>query len=164
MRAPLLAVAMLVAGASSLAAQRVTLTILTTGAAFPNPTVANYVAGYVDNPTPVTFRLRTNNWAGGSATATATVEICAVNANLTNGKALSDLKWRPTDLSKPYASILQGCTGAINPARTVVVQQMGKNVTWSNGSVIFEMVLTWATDTGASYSNPIQFRVSVVTP
>jgi hypothetical protein len=26
------------------------------------------------------------------------------------------------------------------------------------------MVLTWATDTGASYSNPIQFRVSVVTP
>src|SRR4051812_27009523 len=113
-RVPLIVGAALLVGASA-HAQRVTLAI-TGGAAstFPNPTVADYVNGYVDNPTTVAFSLTLNNWGGTPITATSTVEICAVNANLTNGKALTGLTWRPSDLSKPYTAILQGCTGAVN--------------------------------------------------
>lgn len=164
MRTPLLAVTMLLVAAASVAAQRTTLAITGGNAVnFPNPTVTHYVNGFVDNPVPVTFSLTTNNQGGAGATVTATVEICAVNATLGVGKPVGDLKWRPSDLSKPYAAILQGCAGAVNPARTVVVHQMPRNTVWSLG-VLLEMDLHWAQDVQASYTTPIQFKVSVVAP
>jgi hypothetical protein len=161
---PLIVLATLLIGASSARAQRVTLTI--TGGAtstFPNPTVTNYVNGYVDNPTTIAFSLTMDNFGGNPKTATSTVEICAVNANLTNGKTLADLTWRPSDLSKPYTAILQGCTGAVNATRTVTAQQLQKSGTYAGG-VLLRMNLNWASDNAASYGTPIQFRVTVVQP
>lgn len=161
---PLMAlVAPLLLGASSAHAQKVTLAI-TAGAAstFPNPTVADYVNGYVDN-NAVTFSLTMNNFGGNPKTATSTVEICAANANLSNGKLLTDLTWRPSDLSKPYTAMLQGCTGAVNATRTVTVQQLMKSNTYAGG-VLLRMGLNWATDNAASYGTPILFRVTIVQP
>ena len=141
-------------------AQTTTLSI-TSGstATFPNPTVADYVAGYVDGAT-VTYTVSLNGGPNGSHTTT--VEICATATTLGSGKALSNLLWQPTDNSKPWQAITTGCTGAINPTRVVAAQSLTKGNSWSGG-VRFRMLLSW-NDTAASYSTPVEMTVAVSTP
>jgi len=141
-------------------AQTTTLSI-TSGstATFANPTMADYVTGYIDGPT-VNF---TVTLAGGNNNSrTTTVEVCATNASLGSGKALSNLLWQPADLSKGWQPITTGCTGAINAARVVGAQVLNKGQSWSGG-VKLRMVLNW-NDTAASYGTPIELAVSVSTP
>jgi hypothetical protein len=160
-----LAVVLLVLCAKTGDAQTVTLTINSGGTGtFPNPTVTDFANQFVDNATPIAFTVAVGNITGPPPhTVTATVEICAVNATLGGGKALSDLKWRPGDLSKPYASMLQGCVAPINASRVVFSQQMAKN-TSATGSAILEMVLNWATDTQTNYGTPVTLQLTVVKP
>jgi hypothetical protein len=140
-----------------------TTTLSVTGgstATFANPTLADYVAGYIDGPT-VTFTVSLNGGPNGT-THTTTVEVCASNASLGSGKALSDLLWQPSDGSKGWQSITTGCTGAINAARVVGSQSLAKGTSWSGG-VRFRMLLNW-TDTAASYGTPVEMTVAVSTP
>jgi hypothetical protein len=158
-RAALIVIA-LAAGRATVGSAQTALTTLTiTGgstATFANPTLADYVAGYIDGPT-VTFTVSTVN--GGAQPRTTTVEICATAATLGSGKAISKLLWQPTDNSLPYQSIVTGCTGAINPVRVVGSQVLARGSSWSGG-VRLRMVLDW-TDTAASYGTAIEMALSV---
>jgi len=147
--------------ASRARAQTTTLAI-TSGstATFSNPTIADYVTGYIDGPT-VNFTV-TLNGGPNSTTHTTTVEVCASSTSLGSGKALSNLLWQPSDASKPWQAITTGCTGAINPARVVGSQVLSKGTSWSGG-VRFRMLLNW-TDTAASYGTAIEMTVAVSTP
>lgn len=147
--------------ASTAHAQTTTLAV-TSGstATFSNPTVADYITGYIDGPT-VTFTVTLNGGPNG-ATHTTTVEVCASSATLGSGKALSNLLWEPTDGSKGWQAITTGCSGAVNAARVVGAQSLSKGTSWSGG-VRFRMLLSW-NDTAASYGTPIEMTVNVSTP
>lgn len=147
--------------ASAANAQTTTLSI-TSGstATFVNPTIADYVAGYIDGPT-LTFTVSLNGGPNGT-THTTTVEVCASSASLGSGKALANLLWQPSDGSKPWQAIITGCSGAINPSRVVGSQSLAKGTSWSGG-VRFRMLLNW-NDTAASYGTPIEMTVAVSTP
>ena len=145
------------------AANAQTTTLSVTGgstATFTNPTLADYVTGYIDGPT-VTFTVSLNGGPNGTP-HTTTVEVCASNTSLGSTKALSDLLWQPSDASKPWQAITTGCTGAINAGRVVGSQSLTKGASWSGG-VRFRMLLNW-TDTAASYGTPVELTVSVSTP
>ncbi len=146
---------------STAAAQTTTLSI-TSGSTttFAQPTLANYVAGFIDGPT-INFTVTLAN-GGANKTHTVTVEVCSTTANLGSGKALSKLMWEPSDASKPWQSITQGCTGAVQAARTVTTQVMGKGDSFSLG-VKLRMMLDW-TDTAGSYGTGIAMTVNVSTP
>jgi hypothetical protein len=146
--------------APAVRAQTTTLAI-TSGstATFSNPTIADYVAGYIDGPT-VNFTVTLNG--GPTGTHTTTVEVCASSTSLGSGKALSNLLWQPSDGSKPWQAITTGCAGAVNAARVVGSQVLSKGMSWSGG-VRFRMLLNW-TDTAASYGTPIEMTVAVSTP
>ena len=158
-RAALLFVGLVAVCAGSARAQTALTTLTVTGgstATFANPTLADYVAGYIDGPT-ITFTVATVN--GGSQPRTTTVEICATSATLGSGKAISKLMWQPTDNSLPYQSIVTGCSGAVNPARTVGSQVISRGSSWSGG-VRLRMLLDW-TDTAASYGTAIEMALTV---
>jgi hypothetical protein len=145
--------------ARALGAQTAVTTLAITGgstATFANPTLADYVAGYIDGPT-ITFTVSTAN--GGNQPRATTVEICAGTATLGSGKAISKLLWQPADNSLPYQSIVTGCTGAVDPARTVGTQTIARGSSWSGG-VRLRMMLDW-TDSAPSYGTTIQMAVSV---
>lgn len=147
--------------ASAAHAQTTTLAV-TSGstATFSNPTVADYITGYIDGPT-VNFTVTLNGGPSGT-THTTTVEVCASSATLGSGKALSNLLWEPTDGSKGWQAIITGCSGAVNATRVVGAQSLSKGASWSGG-VRFRMLLSW-NDTAASYGTPIEMTVNVSTP
>jgi hypothetical protein len=147
--------------ASAAHAQTTTLAV-TSGstATFSNPTVADYITGYIDGPT-VNFTVTLNGGPSGT-THTTTVEVCASSATLGSGKALSNLLWEPTDGSKGWQAIITGCSGAVNATRVVGAQSLSKGTSWSGG-VRFRMLLSW-NDTAASYGTPIEMTVNVSTP
>lgn len=147
--------------AASAVAQTTTLTI--TGGStttFSQPTLADYVAGYIDGPT-ITYTVSLIGGAVG-ATHTTTVEICAGSGNLGSGKSLSSLLWQPSDGSKPWQAITSNCSGQAKASRTVASQVLGSGGSWSGG-VRLRMMLDW-TDTAPSYGTTIGMVVSVSTP
>jgi hypothetical protein len=158
----------LVLGCLAVAAARAsafgqTTTLTITGGStttFAQPALTDYVNGYIDGPT-ISFTV-SETGGTGNASHTATVEICATTATLGNGKALSKLMWQPTDLSLPWQSITQGCTGAVQAVRTVKSGSLKKNQSYS-GSVQLRMMLDW-TDTAPSYGTTIAMTVNVTTP
>lgn len=147
--------------AGSLRAQTTTLTI--TGGSttvFNQPTLADYVTGYIDGPT-VTFTVSLSGGANG-ATHTTTVEICGSAATLGSGKPISKLMWQPSDASKPWQSMTSSCAGAVSASRTVGSQSLAKGGSWSGG-VRLRMILDW-TDTAPSYGTNVAMTVAVSTP
>lgn len=155
----LLAAALSAAGGIRVSAQTATSTLsIASGSTttFANPTLADYVNGYVDGPT-VTFTVTTTG--GGTQPRTMTVEVCASGATLGSGKAISKLLWQPTDNSKPYQSIVTGCTGTVNAARVVGTTVLSRGGSWSSG-VRLRMILDW-TDTAPSYGTTIEMALSV---
>lgn len=147
--------------ASPLTAQTTTLTI-TSGSAstFAQPTLADYVAGYIDGPT-IAFTVSLVGGAVG-ATHTTTVEVCATSGTLGSGKSLSKLLWQPSDASKPWQSISNGCNGPVKASRTVGVQSLASGASWSGG-IRLRMVLDWI-DNAATYGTTIGMTVAVSTP
>ena len=85
----------LAAFASPLAAQKTILNASGGTITFPAPTAADYVAGFVDSPTGVTFNV--NAQTGASRTTTVTIRSTSVT--LGNGKVIGDLQWRRSDLA-----------------------------------------------------------------
>src|SRR4029078_982903 len=145
----------LVAAASPLAAQKTSLTVTGGTITFPAPTAADYIAGFVNSTTGVTFTINSPNSATrvtftststNGVPRTPTVSIRSTSASLGNGKVLGDLQWRRSDLAT-WSSITQ--TNAQVEQRIVI--NKGLNDPWSN-TVFFRMLLNWTSDAPATYT------------
>jgi hypothetical protein len=140
--------------ASPLVAQKTTLTLAGGTITFPAPTAADYIAGFVNSATGVTFTL--NSVSG--AQRTTTVSIRSISANLGGGKVIGDLQWRRSDLATWNSSAL---TDAQVEQRVVV--NKGLNDPWTN-TIFFRIVLNWTTDAPATYSGTYQVTLSQTVP
>ena len=148
--------ATLVVGAPCAARAQVTLTLSQTPNVFPAPALADYNAGMITNPTGIAFSV--NVTGGGFQARTTTVSIRASGASLGNGKALSDLEWRRSDLATWSAM-----TTANTTVESRQVRWFLQNDPWSN-TVFLRMRLNWATDAPATYSTGVVFTLTVTTP
>jgi hypothetical protein len=128
--------------ASPLAAQKTNLTLSGGTITFPAPTAADYINGYVNSTTGVTFTLD----AQTGASRTTTVSIRSSSADLGNGKVLGDLQWRRSDLTGWNAITL----GDAQVEQRIMVRN-GSNDPWTN-TIFFRMTLNWTTDAPATYS------------
>jgi|SRR6185436_18767779 len=144
----------LVAAASPLAAQKTSLTVTGGTITFPAPTAADYIAGFVNSTTGVTFTINSTN----GVPRTTTVSIRSTSASLGNGKVLGDLQWRRSDLAT-WSSITQ--TNAQVEQRIVI--NKGLNDPWSN-TVFFRMLLNWTSDAPATYTANYQITLSQTVP
>lgn len=144
----------LVLFAFPLAAQKTNLTLTSAAVTFPAPTAADYINGYVDAPTGMTFTINSVN----GAQRTTTVSIRSISANLGGGKVIADLEWRRSDLATWNSITL---TDAQVEQRIVV--NKGLNDPWNN-TIFFRMVLNWTTDAPATYSGTYQITLSQTVP
>jgi hypothetical protein len=144
----------LVLFAFPLAAQKTTLTLTNGAVTFPAPTAADYINGYVDAPTGVTFSINSVN----GLQRTTTISIRSTSANLGGGKVIADLEWRRSDLATWNSVTL---TDAQIEQRIVI--NKGLNDPWSN-TIFFRMVLNWTTDAPATYSANYQITLSQTVP
>jgi hypothetical protein len=140
--------------ASPLAAQKTSLTLASATVTFPAPTAADYINGFVDAPTGMTFTINSTQ----GASRTTTVSIRSISANLGGGKVLADLQWRRSDLATWNSVTL---TDTQIEQRVAVSK--GLNDPWSN-TVFFRMVLNWTTDAPATYSGTYQITLSQTVP
>ena len=135
----------LVLSASPVAAQKTTLTLTNATVTFTVPTAADYVNGYVDAATGVTFTLNaTSGPPGGSRTTTILIQ--ATSASLGGGKIIGDLEWRRSDLAT-WNTIT---AGNVQVEQRVVIRG-GSNDPWSN-TIFFRMLLDWTKDAPATYT------------
>jgi hypothetical protein len=144
----------LVLFAFPLAAQKTNLSLTSGAVTFPAPTAADYINGYVDAPTGMTFTVNSVN----GAQRTTTVSIRSISANLGGGKAIADLEWRRSDLAT-WNSI----TLTDSQVEQRIVVNKGLNDPWSN-TIFFRMVLNWTTDAPATYSGTYQITLSQTVP
>ena len=151
------AVIALVLSAAPLTAQtpKTSLTLGGGTVTFPAPTATDYINGYVYSTSGVTYTINATN---GNASHTTTVLIHATSADLGNGKALTDLEWRRSDLA----------TWNTIPTTNTQVEQkiMIKGVLndpWSN-TIFFRMKLSWTADPPATYSANYQVTLSQTVP
>jgi hypothetical protein len=140
--------------ASPLAAQKTSLTLASATVTFPAPTAADYINGFVDAPTGMTFTVNSTQ----GASRTTTVSIRSISANLGGGKVLADLQWRRSDLATWNSVTL---TDTQIEQRVAVSK--GLNDPWSN-TVFFRMMLNWTTDAPATYSGTYQITLSQTVP
>jgi hypothetical protein len=140
--------------ASPVAAQRTILTLSGAAVTFPGPTAADYIAGFVDAATGVTFTLN----AQTGTSRTTTIAIRSSSANLGGGKVIGDLEWRRSDLAT-WNSIT--ITDAQVEQRVVV--RNASNDPWSN-TIFFRMLLSWTTDAPATYSANYVITLSQTVP
>jgi hypothetical protein len=140
--------------ASPLLAQKTTLTLGNGTVTFPAPTATDYINGFVDAATGVTFTI--NSVSG--AQRTTTVSIRSTSANLGGGKVIGDLQWRRSDLATWNSVTL---TDAQLEQRVVV--NKGLNDPWSN-TIFFRMILNWTTDAPGTYSANYQMTLSQTVP
>jgi hypothetical protein len=140
--------------ASPVAAQKTILTLASGTITFPNPTAADYIAGYVDAATGVTFTLN----AQTGTSRTTTIAIRSSSANLGGAKVIGDLEWRRSDLATWNSITL---TDAQVEQRVVVRGVL--NDPWSN-TIFFRMLLSWSTDAPATYAANYVITLSQTVP
>lgn len=147
----------LVVFASPLAAQNPTTTLTLAGGVitFPAPTAADYINGFVNSATGVTFTI---NATAGNQSHTTTVSIRTTSANLGGGKVLADLQWRRSDLAT-WNSI----TSTNVQVEQRVTVRNGLNDPWNN-TIFFRLILNWATDAPAVYSGNYRITLSQTVP
>ncbi|HKR09430.1 MAG TPA: hypothetical protein VJS39_09590 [Gemmatimonadaceae bacterium] len=122
---------------------------------FPAPTATDYINGYVNSTTGVTYTVNATN---GAVSHTTTILIRSTSANLGNGKALVDLEWRRSDLAA-WNAISQ--TDAQVEQKVVILNLL--NDPWSN-TIFFRMKLSWTADAPAVYSANYQITLSQTVP
>jgi len=137
-----------------LAAQKTTVTLASAAVTFPAPTAADFINGYVDAPTGMTFTINSTN----GPQRTTTISIRSISANLGGGKVIADLEWRRSDLATWNSITL---TDAQVEQRIVV--NKGLNDPWSN-TIFFRMLLNWTTDAPATYSGTYEITLSQTVP
>ena len=140
--------------AAPLAAQKTNLTLTGGTITFPAPTAVDYIAGFVNSTTGVTFTVG----AQTGASRTTTIAIRSTSADLGNGKVIGDLQWRRSDLATWNSITL---TDAQVEQRVVVRNAL--NDPWSN-TIFFRMVLNWTSDAPATYTANYQITLSQTVP
>ena len=140
--------------ASPLAAQKTILSLTGGTITFNAPTAADYIAGYIDSPTGVTFTLN----AQTGASRTTTISVRSTSASLGGGKVIGDLQWRRSDLAAWNSITL---TDAQVEQRIAV--KGGTNDPWSN-TIFFRMLLNWTTDPPGTYTANYQITLSQTVP
>jgi hypothetical protein len=144
----------LVLFASPVAAQKTILTLAGSAITFPTPAAADYIAGFVDAATGVTFTL---NAQTGTA-RTTTIAIRSSSTDLGGGKVLGNLQWRRSDLAT-WNSI----TLIDSQVEQRVLIRGVSNDPWSN-TIFFRMLLSWTTDAPATYSANYVITLSQTVP
>ena len=144
----------LVLFASPLAAQKTILTLTGGTITFPAPTAADYIAGYVNSATGVTFTVN----AQSGASRTTTISIRSTSANLGGAKVIGDLEWRRSDLATWNTITLTDAQ-----VEQMIVVRNGINDPWNN-TIFFRMILNWATDAPATYSANYTITLSQTVP
>jgi hypothetical protein len=122
--------------------------------AFPVPTAADYIAGFVDASTGATFTINSLN----GLARTTTISIRSTSASLGGSKVIGDLQWRRSDLAN-WNSI----TLADAQVEQRIVINKGLNDPWSN-TIFFRMLLSWTSDGPATYSANYQITLSQTVP
>ena len=140
--------------ASPIAAQKTTLSVTGGTVAFPAPTAADYVAGFVDASTGATFTINSVN----GLARTTTISIRSTSASLGGSKVIGDLQWRRSDLATWNSITL---TDAQVEQRIVVNKAL--NDPWGN-TIFFRMLLSWTSDGPATYSANYQITLSQTVP
>jgi hypothetical protein len=140
--------------ASPLVAQRTNLTVAGGTIAFPAPTAADYIAGFVNSSGGVTFTVD----AQTGASRTTTIMVRATSASLGGGKLIGDLQWRRSDLATWNDITL---TDAQVEQRVVVRNVL--NDPWSN-TIFFRMKLNWTTDAPATYTANYRITLAQTVP
>jgi hypothetical protein len=143
-----------IAFAAPLAAQKTNLTLSGGTIAFPAPTAADYIAGFVNSTGGVTFSVNAQN--GGSRTTT--VSIRSTSANLGNGKVIGDLQWRRSDLAT-----WNDITLTDTQVEQRIVVRNGLNDPWNN-TVFFRLKLAWTSDAPGTYAANYQITLSQTVP
>ena len=131
------------------------LTLAGATVTFPAPTASDYVAGFVNSTSGVTFTVDATT---GNQSHTTTVLVRSLSTSLGGGKVLGDLQWRRSDLST---------WNTITLADAQVEQRVqvrnGMNDPWSN-TIFFRMLLAWTTDPPGTYSADYQITLSQTVP
>ena len=140
--------------ASPLAAQKTILTLSGAVITFPAPTAADYVAGFVNSATGVTFTLS----AQTGTSRTTTVSIRSSSLNLGGGKVIGDLEWRRSDLATWNNITL---TDAQVDQKIVVRGVLNDPL---SNTIFFRMLLNWTTDAPATYSGNYVITLSQTVP
>jgi len=140
--------------ASPIAAQKTTLSVTGGTVAFPVPTAADYIAGFVDASTGATFTINSLN----GLARTTTISIRSTSASLGGSKVIGDLQWRRSDLATWNSITL---TDAQVEQRIVI--NKGLNDPWGN-TIFFRMLLNWTSDGPATYSANYQITLSQTVP
>lgn len=143
--------------ASPLAAQspKTDLIVANATVTFATPTATDFVNGFVDASTGVTFTVDATN---GTEPHTTTVLIRSTSANLGNGKVIGDLQWRRSDLLVWNSITL---TNAQVDQKLQIRNVL--NDPWNN-TIFFRMILNWTTDGPATYSANYQITLSQTVP
>jgi hypothetical protein len=122
---------------------------------FPTPTANDYVAGFVNSSSGVTYTVDATN---GNQSHTTTILIRATSASLGGGKVIGDLQWRRSDLTT---------WTSISPTAAQVEQRVqvrnGLNDPWSN-TIFFRLLLDWTTDAAPTYSGNYEITLSQTVP
>jgi hypothetical protein len=135
------------------AAQSTTLALAGGTITFPAPTAADYIAGFVNSTTGVTFTVNATN--GTSRTTTVSIRATSTFAS---GKTLGDLQWRRNDLIAWTPMTLTN----VQVEQRVQVRN-GLNDPWNN-TIFFRMNLNWATDAPATYALNYRITLSQTVP
>ena len=144
----------LVLVASPLAAQKTILTLTGGTITFPAPTAADYIAGFVNSTTGVTYTVD----AQTGTSRTTTISIRSTSADLGNGKVIADLEWRRSDLATWNSITL---TDAQVEQKVVIRGALNDP---SSNTIFFRMVLNWTSDAPATYSTNYQITLSQTVP
>jgi hypothetical protein len=140
--------------ASPVAAQKTILTLAGGTITFPTPAAADYIVGFVDAVTGVTFTVS----AQTGTSRTTTIAIRSSSPNLSGGKVIGDLQWRRSDLATWNSITLIDA----QVEQRIVVRAV-LNDPWSN-TIFFRMLLNWATDVPATYSADYVITLSQTVP
>jgi len=140
--------------ASPLAAQKTSLTLSGGTITFPAPTATDYINGFVNSTTGVTFSVNAIN----GLSRTTTISIRTTSANLGGGKAIADLQWRRSDLA-----IWNSISLTDAQVEQMIVVNKGLNDPWAN-TIFFRMNLNWATDAPGTYSGSYTITLSQTVP
>jgi len=140
--------------ASPLAAQKTSIALTGGTITFPAPTAADYIAGFINSTTGVTYTVAAQN----GTSRTTTVSIRSTSANLGNGKVLGELQWRRSDLATWNSIAL---TDAQVEQKVVIRGVL--NDPYSN-TIFFRMILNWTSDAPATYSANYQITLSQTVP
>ncbi len=134
---------------------RTSLTLTGGTVTFPAPTANDYIAGFLNSATGVTFTLDATS---GNQPHTTTVLIRTTSASLGGGKPIGHLQWRRSDLAV-WTSIT--ATNAQIEQRVQVRNVL--NDPWSN-TVFFRLLLDWTTDAPATYTANYEITLSQTVP